>query len=142
MFDLYTTVKRCEKLKMTTNENLSKIAFIRSQEYVSDLRHNVISKAPTSPNKKSYKTFMEVGKEYLYCSCGDAKEQPFCDWTCKLNKKGFKPLKFKFEDTESKVRGICGCKLNNPAKGAFCDSSHKRITDWEKIEFVAQEFKM
>lgn len=122
-------------------DNLSEIAFIRSQEYVSDLRHNVVTKQPTMPSKKSFKTFLEIGKEYLYCACGDSQNQPFCDWTCKSNKKGYKPLKFTFEDEESKIRGLCGCKLNNPAKGPFCDSTHKRIKDWDNIDFLPQEFK-
>ncbi|KAL0478781.1 Ras-like GTP-binding protein Rab [Acrasis kona] len=78
---------------------------------------------------------LEVGVEYLYCTCGFASKvidhfkdnvQPWCDDTCHKdpNIKGWEPLKFKV-DKEQKYYALCGCKRSK--SGPFCDGSHSEI---------------
>lgn len=85
---------------------------------------------PFVPAKKSYKTFIQEGKTYFYCTCGLSENQPFCDGKHKGT--SFKPLKFTYEG-EDRIAGLCGCKMNSVEKGPFCDGSHKKI-DFDKIK--------
>ena len=62
---------------------------------------------------------LEKGKTYAWCSCGESKNQPFCDGSHKGS--SFSPLIFVAE--ESKTAHICLCKqTKNPP---YCDGSHK-----------------
>ena len=36
------------------------------------------------------------------------------------------------EGTDTKVRGLCTCKLNKVSKGPFCDGSHMRV-QWDDL---------
>ena len=62
---------------------------------------------------------VEEGKSYFWCSCGESKNQPFCDGSHKGS--DFVPVKY--EAIESKKVFFCGCKAskNQP----LCDGSHK-----------------
>ena len=60
---------------------------------------------------------VEYGKQYLWCTCGASKKQPFCDGSHKGTP--FKPLKFKADHTEM---ALCSCKATQ--NGPKCDGSH------------------
>jgi len=65
-----------------------------------------------------YAIDVEEGKSYFWCSCGESKNQPFCDGS----HKGSEFIPVKFEATASKKVFFCGCKAtkNQP----LCDGSH------------------
>ena len=63
---------------------------------------------------------VEEGKNYLWCSCGQSKNQPFCDMSHRGTK--FKPIKFTAE--ENKTVYFCHCKQTN--NQPFCDGSHNK----------------
>lgn len=60
-------------------------------------------------------------KKYWWCSCGESKNQPFCDGSHKTTP--YTPVVF--EINEPKQVWLCGCKRtkNKP----FCDGTHKNI---------------
>ena len=67
--------------------------------------------------------FLEVGRTYLWCSCGKTKKEPFCDDSHKGT--GFTPLKYQV--ISSKTVFLCQCKkTQNPP---ICDGSHKFLKD-------------
>ena len=44
----------------------------------------------------------------------------------------YKPLVFIYdgetdEGKDTKVRGLCGCKVNKYSSGPFCDGNHRRV---------------
>ena len=63
---------------------------------------------------------VEKGKNYLWCSCGKSKNQPFCDMSHKGTE--FKPVKLVAE--ENKTIYFCHCKQTN--NQPFCDGSHNK----------------
>ena len=63
---------------------------------------------------------VEEGKNYLWCSCGQSKNQPFCDMSHRGRE--FKPIKFTAE--ENKTVYFCHCKQTN--NQPFCDGSHNK----------------
>ncbi|MFM2294287.1 MAG: hypothetical protein RLZZ350_700 [Verrucomicrobiota bacterium] len=58
---------------------------------------------------------------YHWCSCGQSKNQPFCDGSHRGT--DFSPLKVEF--TEPQKVAWCGCKHSK--NGALCDGSHKHL---------------
>lgn len=73
------------------------------------------------PQKAPYAVNVEAGKSYWWCSCGQSKNQPFCDGSHKGSP--FTPQEYKA--TESKTVYFCGCKQSKA--GALCDGSHKAL---------------
>ncbi len=73
------------------------------------------------PQKAPYAVNVEAGKSYWWCSCGQSKNQPFCDGSHKGGP--FTPQEYKA--TESKTVYFCGCKQSKA--GALCDGSHKSL---------------
>ncbi|XP_022185480.2 CDGSH iron-sulfur domain-containing protein 3, mitochondrial [Nilaparvata lugens] len=75
-------------------------------------------------DKKPFKVFLDEKKTYLWCTCGQSKNQPFCDGTHKSPylKIKLRPVKFAVE--KSQDYWLCNCKqtLNRP----FCDGTHKK----------------
>ncbi len=69
---------------------------------------------------------LEKGKNYLWCTCGLSKNQPFCDSSHHGTK--YKPQLFTATKT-SKAKW-CNCKLTK--KGPFCDNSHFEFVDNKK----------
>lgn len=71
-------------------------------------------------DKKPVILELEAG-DYWWCSCGQSKNQPFCDGAHKSS--GFTPLKFTLE--EKKQVALCQCKYttNSP----FCDGAHSKL---------------
>jgi len=73
------------------------------------------------PQKAPYPVAVEAGKSYWWCSCGQSKNQPFCDGSHKGS--GFTPVKW--DATESKTVYFCGCKQSG--KAPLCDGAHKAL---------------
>ncbi|KAG2198772.1 hypothetical protein INT47_010558 [Mucor saturninus] len=92
-------------------------------------------KAPvaTFVQPKPYKVDLEPGKDYYYCTCGESKNQPFCDGSHRAAGK-FKPTKITVDEAKSYF--LCGCKLTGNAQG-FCDGTHRKEAGIKKYnEFL------
>ena len=76
---------------------------------------------PTVAQKGPYPTPVEAGKTYYWCSCGQSKNQPFCDGSHKGSE--FAPTQYKAEKDGTVY--FCGCK--HSGKGALCDGSHSKL---------------
>ncbi len=76
---------------------------------------------PHIAQKGPYPIDLEAGKTYFWCSCGQSKNQPFCDGSHKGS--SFVPMKFTAEVT--KTAWLCGCK--HSARQPFCDGSHSAL---------------
>ena len=68
--------------------------------------------------KTPFPVKLEAGLDYFWCSCGQSKQQPFCDGS--HAKTDMQPIVFKAE--ESKEAYLCGCKESKNAP--YCDGSH------------------
>lgn len=75
---------------------------------------------PTIAAKEPVEKEMEAGT-YYWCSCGNSKNQPFCDGTHQGSE--FEPLQFTID--EPKTVYLCQCKRsgNKP----FCDGAHQSL---------------
>ncbi|MCH8106156.1 MAG: CDGSH iron-sulfur domain-containing protein [Proteobacteria bacterium] len=76
---------------------------------------------PKRASDTPYAVDVESGRSYLWCACGQSKNQPFCDGSHKDTE--FTPVKY--EATESTKVLFCGCK--GTASQPLCDGSHKQI---------------
>lgn len=63
---------------------------------------------------------LEAG-DYFWCSCGNSKNQPYCDGAHKGT--DFTPQKFTL--TEKKKVALCLCKQTKDSP--YCDGSHSKI---------------
>lgn len=94
-------------------------------------------KRPKIADKKPIATNLKSGEEYLWCSCGESKNQPFCDWSHVSTP--FEPLSFKAKEDETAY--LCMCKQsNNPP---YCDGTHTNIKEEnvkKKSDTVSEEF--
>lgn len=62
---------------------------------------------------------LEANKNYAWCTCGHAEEQPFCNGSHRV-KEATPSMRFSVE--EDKTAYLCTCKLTkNPP---YCDGSH------------------
>ena len=59
--------------------------------------------------------------DYLYCTCGYSRSQPFCDGSHHGTK--FQPIRFGIK--KEREYKLCRCKMCK--KGPFCDDSHLKI---------------
>eukprot|EP01027_Heterolobosea_sp_BB2_P003854 GEZU01005804.1.p1 GENE.GEZU01005804.1~~GEZU01005804.1.p1 ORF type:complete len:128 (-),score=23.85 GEZU01005804.1:320-703(-) len=77
----------------------------------STTRPKRIPEKPKIARPNLIRTKLEPGETYLYCTCGFAEKQPFCDNTCKTNKDivGWEPLEFHV-DVKQTYWALCGCK--------------------------------
>ncbi len=74
---------------------------------------------PKRAGNASIPVALEEGKNYAWCTCGLATEQPLCDG----KHKGTSMRSFVFKAEKTETRNLCSCKLTkNPP---FCDGSHK-----------------
>ncbi|MCX8480650.1 MAG: CDGSH iron-sulfur domain-containing protein [Sediminibacterium sp.] len=71
--------------------------------------------------KQPIKINLEAGKKYAWCTCGESKNQPFCDGAHKSVPGGYTPQVFTHDKTEEKYLCVCKATKNAP----FCDGSHK-----------------
>jgi len=76
---------------------------------------------PTIAQKAPFAVEVESGKSYYWCSCGQSKNQPFCDGSHQGT--SFTPTEYKA--TENKAVYFCGCKHSK--SGALCDGSHSSL---------------
>lgn len=76
--------------------------------------------APVRASNTPFATQVEAGKDYYWCSCGQSKNQPFCDGSHKGST--FTPVKYTADATKEVY--FCGCKAS--ANGPLCDGSHKK----------------
>ena len=84
-----------------------------------------MSTAPKIVALRSIKLELEPGN-YYWCSCGESKNQPFCDGSHAGS--NFNPVPF--EVTKKELVGYCLCKVS---KDPFyrCDGSHKLLKQQE-----------
>ena len=75
---------------------------------------------PKIAGKKPMQVTLEPGT-YAWCSCGESKDQPFCDGSHQGTE--FKPVVVKVE--ERKDAWLCTCKRtdNKP----YCDGTHNSL---------------
>jgi CDGSH-type Zn-finger protein len=64
---------------------------------------------------------VKAGQDYWWCSCGQSKNQPFCDGS----HKGSTFVPQKYTPAEDKKAYLCTCKKTGNAP--LCDGSHKAI---------------
>ena len=76
---------------------------------------------PVVAAKAPIKVALEAGKDYWWCSCGQSKNQPFCDGTHKGS--GLAPMKYTADKTGD--FWLCACKHSN--KKPLCDGTHKTL---------------
>ena len=76
---------------------------------------------PTIAAKQPIPVELEAGKPYFWCTCGESKNQPFCDGAHKGSE--FSPEKITV--AESKTYYLCQCK--HTANPGFCDGKHKDL---------------
>ena len=77
---------------------------------------------PVCAQKAPYAQELEAG-DYWWCSCGQSRNQPFCDGSHKGT--DFTPKKFSLAE-KAKV-WLCGCKHTKTTP--FCDGAHKDLKD-------------
>ena len=77
---------------------------------------------PTIADNKPKKVELVQNEEYMFCTCGKSKNQPFCDWSHAGT--SFKPINFKAEETGSAYLCMCKHSSNKP----YCDGTHKNFT--------------
>ncbi|MDD9891885.1 MAG: CDGSH iron-sulfur domain-containing protein [Gammaproteobacteria bacterium] len=63
---------------------------------------------------------LDPEKEYFWCSCGQSKNQPFCDGS---HPEGFEPVNFKPKD--GYTVWLCNCKYTR--RPPFCDGAHNKL---------------
>ena len=75
---------------------------------------------PACPKKGPYAVELEPG-DYFWCSCGQSKNQPFCDGSHKGT--DFSPEKLTV--TEKGTFHLCGCKRTSDKP--MCDGTHNKL---------------
>jgi len=76
---------------------------------------------PIIADNKPVKVSLVKGEEYYFCTCGQSKNQPFCDGSHAGT--DFQPKAFTAEEDGDAY--LCACKYskNQP----FCDGTHKKF---------------
>ena len=77
---------------------------------------------PTIADNKPKKVELVQNEEYMFCTCGKSKNQPFCDWSHAST--SFEPINFKAEETGDAY--LCMCKHSSTKP--YCDGTHKNFT--------------
>lgn len=77
---------------------------------------------PVRASDTPFSVSVKAGKDYWWCSCGQSKNQPFCDGAHKASGQ-FTPVMY--SATESTTVYFCGCKQSGQAP--LCDGSHKKV---------------
>lgn len=78
-------------------------------------------KTPRIAQKSPIAVDVEAGKSYWYCTCGNSKNQPFCDGGHQGT--DFLPKEYKAEKSETVY--FCGCK--HSSNGMTCDGTHQKL---------------
>ena len=71
--------------------------------------------------KSPFTVAVEEGKEYWWCSCGNSKNQPFCDGSHQDTE--FEPVQYTAEETGTVF--FCGCK--HTGSKPLCDGTHSEL---------------
>jgi len=77
-------------------------------------------KKPNIASKEPSRQELNPGT-YYWCSCGNSKNQPFCDGSHQGTE--FEPIRF--EIAEKKKVSLCQCKQSS--KKPFCDGTHRTL---------------
>ncbi|WP_428087991.1 glutamate synthase-related protein [Candidatus Thioglobus sp.] len=80
-------------------------------------------KNPIVADNKPVKVSLVKGQEYYFCTCGQSKNQPFCDGSHAGT--AFTPKAFT-ADADNDQAYLCACKHTNNAP--FCDGTHKQFS--------------
>ena len=65
---------------------------------------------------------LDSDKNYYWCTCGESKNQPYCDGSHHGTE--FQPLVFCLDEAKPKA-ALCTCKrTSNPP---YCDGKHKNL---------------
>ncbi|MDA5194549.1 CDGSH iron-sulfur domain-containing protein [Govanella unica] len=78
--------------------------------------------APVVAKTKPFYKELKKGRSYLWCSCGQSKRQPFCDYSHVGT--AFEPVTYVGQYDGEEVL-FCGCKQTGT--GPFCDGAHNNI---------------
>ncbi len=70
---------------------------------------------------------LEAGEEYYWCSCGQSRNQPFCDGSHRGTE--FTPTTFSVGEAQEAY--LCQCKRTSTPP--FCDGAHARLDEDEKV---------
>jgi len=74
---------------------------------------------------------LEAGEEYYWCSCGQSRNQPFCDGSHRGTE--FTPMAFSVGEAQEAY--LCQCKRTSTPP--FCDGAHARLDEDEKVNYAA-----
>jgi len=85
------------------------------------ITRGIIMSKPIIADIKPKKVALNKGEEYYFCTCGQSKNQPFCDGSHAGT--NFKPKAFTAE--ESGDAFLCQCK--HTGNSPFCDGNHKQF---------------
>lgn len=80
-------------------------------------------KNPIVADNKPAKVTLTKGEEYSFCTCGQSKNQPFCDGSHAGS--DFAPQAMVAEEDGEAY--LCACK--HSANQPYCDGTHKQFTD-------------
>lgn len=69
-------------------------------------------------SKVPFRTIVEAGRVYRWCSCGLSAKQPFCDESHRATAR----LPVMYKAPEDLTVALCGCKQTK--QPPFCDGSH------------------
>lgn len=78
---------------------------------------------PLIARKGPYAVDVEEGRPYLWCACGRARKQPYCDSSHAGT--GILPVAYQAAKTETVY--FCGCKHSKTPP--LCDGSHNDLED-------------
>lgn len=78
---------------------------------------------PIIADNKPKQVNLKKGEDYYFCTCGQSKNQPFCDGSHKGS--SFSPKSFTAEQEGDAY--LCACK--HSGNTPFCDGTHKQFSD-------------
>ncbi len=77
---------------------------------------------PMIAKKGSFPVELKAGERYVFCNCGQSRNQPFCDRQSHKGT-GITPMAFTVE--KDGQYWLCGCK--HSGQKPFCDGTHKSL---------------
>ncbi len=86
---------------------------------------------PKIADTKPIAVNLEAGEEYYWCSCGQSRNQPFCDGSHQGTE--FTPMTFSVGEAQEAY--LCQCK--HTSTPPFCDGAHARLDEDEKVNYAA-----
>lgn len=80
-------------------------------------------KQPKIAGRKPIAVELTKGEEHYFCTCGESKNQPYCDGSHRTT--SFKPLPFTAEETGTAYLCMCKQSKNKP----YCDGTHATLKE-------------